>query len=748
MSWEPGPLRLRQKVALGLAIALGLTFRMLQWGHGLPEFLDEAWPFREAWAMWGWDAGRLALDPHRFQHPSLTLYLHFALQQVQYAFGLLTGAWTNKADYFLAYHTDPGALVVAARVMATTFELAGIGAIAWLGERLRPGAGLVAGVVLAISITMLHGVRTIVPDTYMAALSAGALLAMIRHLRDGRKTSLVAAVVLIGLATGAAYPAATLLLPLGVVLFMRRPGRAWLAWPIAAAGAFVVFLATTPYAVLDFHAFVHDVGFVRQLPAAGLGGPAGPRAAFDFGRLLGNLGPVGLVLLPVSLVLTVMHRRERREDIVLWVALAAYALPVFTARIEADRYLIPMLGPAALLACAALMDLAARAPDRWRAVSVALAPAVLVLPLVPYALGGALLRPLSTRVLAARWFEQNTDASPLIVQEAYGAALHTRLRALDMRSHRLFRTASDSARARYLRRPAFHAVQLPFVSVGPGTVVVPDSSGRPVTVRLASQAIEFDQLSYDPRLFEAVDFIVTTDAVGSRFMADSARFAAEAAFYRLLARTCGVAAEFHPGRGAAGPAITIRRVSPAFRAAARAMGPLDPLWWAATLPLSGRRALEDAALPPAARTDGAVRAPNGAAAPWVRVLDHMYASLVRPFAHPMSVYLVELGRDAPARFFARATLEVIPDDVEACLVYTTAAAADGEWADARGVIERTIGRIARDGEPPAALQTEYARILAKTGDGPLAREILESLAARSDPATAARARALIGELKL
>jgi hypothetical protein len=44
------------------------------------------------------------------------------------------------------------------------------------------------------------------------------------------------------------------------------------------------------------------------------------------------------------------------------------------------------------------------------------------------------------------------------------------------------------------------------------------------------------------------------------------------------------------------------------------------------------------------------------------------------------------------------------------------------------------------------LQIEYARILSKTGDTPLAREILESLASRSDPATAAQAREAIAEL--
>jgi hypothetical protein len=110
------------------------------------------------------------------------------------------------------------------------------------------------------------------------------------------------------------------------------------------------------------------------------------------------------------------------------------------------------------------------------------------------------------------------------------------------------------------------------------------------------------------------------------------------------------------------------------------------------------------------------------------------------------VYLTDLGRTGGARLFAAATLEVMPWDIEACLVYTTACAAEGSWSAARHAIERTIAVVARDGEPPAALQLEYGRILARTGDAPLARTILASLAARGDERLAAEVRAVIDEI--
>lgn len=738
----------RARVAFGIAAALivGGIVRGMQIGHGLPEFLEEAWPFREAWAMWGWDSGRLDLNPHRFHYPSLTFYMHLLLQQVQFLIGLASGAWASRADFFLAYHIDPGALVVAARVMGTVLELAGIAAAVWLGERVRPGAGMLAGVGLAISVTMVHAVRAIVPDTAMTAFSMAALLAMLAYLRTGERRALVASAIAIGLATGAKYPAAVLLTPLALVLAMRDGRRALARWALAAAGAFAVFLATTPFALIDLQTFWRDLGFVRQLPGAGhLGRLEGTGAAPGVRTLLANLGPLGALLLPVSLAMTLVRWRERRAELVLWVALAAFAVPVFSARVEADRYLVPVIPLAMLLAACALMDLLDRARGAWRAALAAAAGVVFLAPIWFGAAGRVTSHPVSTQVQAARWFEANVAADEIVVQEAYGATLHTRLRALDMQAHPMYAAASDAMRARYRAIPAFRAVQLPLTTVGPGTVIVPGLGGGEVTVALADHSVEFNHLSYDPRLFADVDWIVTTDAVRGRFMADTMRFAAEAAFYRGLERTTSVVATFTPGPGGAGPQIRIHRATPAFREAVAAMGGLDPLWWAATLPIEGRRRLETQSIPPDARVDGALRTGAGAPAPWVIRLSGMYANLVRPFAHPLSIYHAELGHNESARRLAAATLELMPDDIEACLVFTTACAQDGEWTIARRGIERTLATF-RAAAPPPVLQMEYARILHETGDTPGARSILEALAAARDLEVAEAARAQLGAM--
>jgi hypothetical protein len=733
----PRPFAFRARLALTTVIAFGLVIRLLQLRHGLPEFLEEAWPFREAWGMWGWESGHLDLNPHRFHYPSLTFYLHLALQFLVFAGGRITGAWHSAADFFLAYETDPSALVIAARAMATLADLAGLAAIVWIGERIRPRAGLIAGLGLFASFTLVESVRAIVPDTYMAALAMGALLAMLAYLRHGGRGAFVATTVLIGLATGAKYPAATLLVPFALVLAMRDGRAAWRLWPLAAAGAAAVFFVTTPFALLDPVSFGRDLGFVRQLPGAGhLGRLEGTGAAFDFGVLWRNMR-LGLIALPVSLAITLVQWRRRREEVVLWIALLGFALPVFTATVEAARYMVPVIGIAWLLAAAAAIDLVDRVPARrrWLAEGV-----LIMLPISATVFSLHALRPVdSTQTNALRWFEHNADDSQLIVQEAYGAPLFTRWQALEMRSHPQFERASEAARRRFTERRSWRAVQLPFTTVGPGTVIVQDAAGHDVTVQLAAHSVDFNHLSYDPRLFADVDLIVVTSAVHDRFVADSARFRAATRFYQLLERTARVEARIEAGMDAAGPDITIYRMTPELRAAIEQLGAIDPLWWAATLPLDGRRALETRALPEAARFDGALRLPDGAPAPWVHLLEPMYKGLIRPFAHPMSVYLVELGRDDSAAFFAAATLEVVPDDVEACLVYTTARGALGQWPAARVAIERTLHAVERGGEPPTVLQFEYARILRHTDDVDFARQVLESLSRNSDPGVAAEA---------
>ena len=108
---RPGPW-----VAVAVALALGLRLWHLR--AGLPEFLDEAIPFRYALAMWDGATGRVDWNPHFLQYPSLTLYLNLLLQRAHLALGTWLGWFRGPADYTLAFAVDPTPMVLAARLLA------------------------------------------------------------------------------------------------------------------------------------------------------------------------------------------------------------------------------------------------------------------------------------------------------------------------------------------------------------------------------------------------------------------------------------------------------------------------------------------------------------------------------------------------------------------------------------------------------------------------------------------------------
>jgi hypothetical protein len=113
----------------------------------------------------------------------------------------------------------------------------------------------------------------------------------------------------------------------------------------------------------------------------------------------------------------------------------------------------------------------------------------------------------------------------------------------------------------------------------------------------------------------------------------------------------------------------------------------------------------------------------------VKSLAPMVADRIATLLDPLAVNLAEVGRWPAARSLAAAALAVIPSDIEACLVFTSASGRLGAWGDARAAIDRTLAALAGDGEPPAILRLERAGILEALGEPGGARAELERVAA-------------------
>ena len=725
-----------------LAVAAGLRLWNLR--HGLPDFLDEAIPFRRALAMWDNPGGAVDWNPHFFQYPSLTLYLHLFLQKVLYAVGVGLGTYHTPADFQLAFYVDPTSMVLAARLLHVVADLVTVALMARNAEQVRPGSAAAVALLVGCSPILIEASRAIYTDTIMTTLGVAALERMLAYRREGGNGRLAWAAILVGLAAGAKYPAAVLLLPLAWLVWARERTRVLTLGPAAALLAAAAFLVTTPYALLDRETFVHELTTLRALATGGHLGSLG-QTGFQFYLfgLVAEIGWPGLVLAILGLALGVRRAASRETAVALGLALLGYAAPISMGHAEAKRYLIPVIPLAAAFLVAGLLEIAARVPERRRRLAFA---ALFALAAIPALRAGALAGAVSTddtQIEARKWCEAHLGPEHIVVQEAYGAPLLSRTTWLDLRRSPEYTDASPPWRARLDGRKWYSSVLLPIVVVGNPRVEVKRPGGERVELQIFPHVVDLNQMIYEPRLLAGVDYVVTSGGVRHRFEEDTVRFAVERRFYALLDSAAEAAARIVPRRGAAGPDITIYRLGPRAQAAIARLGPFDPLWWAECVPRSYRETANSLFTREGEEPTLERRHADGRLAPWVRSLKPMVQSRLQPTTHALALECQLHSRFGPARDLAGATLAMVPEDVASCMIFADGAGRAGEWAAARDAIARTISSIARVAEVPPALRYQYAESLARTGDLAGARAELEKVAAASDPVLAEQARSAL-----
>jgi 4-amino-4-deoxy-L-arabinose transferase-like glycosyltransferase len=446
-------------------VLLGLALRLWHVRGALPDFLDEAIPFKTALRMWTGE-GRVDWNPHFFNYPSLTIYLQLLIQGLTMLVGRAFHAYGSLADYLTAYETDPTAMVIAARLVGVAADGVTIACVIRIGERMRRGAGLVAGAVVALAPTMIVTSRSIYTDTVMTAFALAALERLLAWREGGRRASLATATVLAGLAAGSKYPAAVFVVPLAWVLIERRGVRGLGTWALASAAALGVFLVTSPYVALDFHAFRQDFLFESSHMASGHLGSGGRRGfLFQLDTLARDVGWPGLALLAVSLARSIVGPRRGGDRVTLWLFALPLGIAISLARVEAERYLMPVIPIVALLGADAALELLGLVP-RARRLALPLAFALCVAPVVPAGLGAAASGGDDTQAAARRWTEANVTTREVLLREGYTGALLTRARVSKVSASRGFGEAGEAARRRFLSRRAFASVDIPLVVAG------------------------------------------------------------------------------------------------------------------------------------------------------------------------------------------------------------------------------------------------------------------------------------------
>ena len=723
---KPLPLATTQTTALLLLLGFGMALRLGRLGHGLPDFLEEAIPLRVALNMKDVATGKIDWNPHYFNYPSLSIYLHFLVQQGEYLVGLLFRQYRNYADYMLAFTVDPTPMVLAARMVGVLCDAAAIVATFRFCERFGTGPAVAGAFLVASSSALIVTSSSIFSDSLMTALCAWALERMLVWFESGRPRDLIAAGALIGLAAGAKYPAAVLIVPLGFLALRRNGPRAGLRSASLGCGfAAAAFLLTTPFALLDPATFWRDFSFERLHAAGGHFGSLGHASlGFHLRNLLANLGWPGLLLVGLSVGSAVRLPRVRPCAIALWISVAALGVPIAIASIDAERYVIPIVVVGSMLAGLA-----------WHGASLALrerSPAwlssgLLGLVLLPAAFSG--YRALSagtleTQVEARRWCESNMPHDALIVQEGYAGRLPTYLQKQELTKQPMYALASERVRKRVDAIRTYHVVVIPLGVAGRVSARVPVPGRHPIELTLFEHASDLSAVFYDTALLRGVSYVMTSSAVRSRYEADALRYQAEADFYRQLDQTARVVARFRPDAHRMGPEIVVYELA----AEAERMDVVDTLWWTKALPADHcarvARALREAG-PSAAAGDDA----GGDAGACRAMREDLFRTRVEPFTLGLANELAVLDRNAAAQAVARAILATDPWSVDACAIAAVTLGRMGRWSEALAAVRRTVAaRGAADREP--VLDLLRARALGGMGEVDEARREFGAIAAK------------------
>lgn len=735
----------RDLLPLAAILALAALLRLWRLSQGLPDFVEEAIPLRRALEMGGWQAAP-DWNPRFFNYPSLVIYLQLLLLRVQILLGTVGGAFASPVDFWAAFQTDPTRPVVLARTLGLVADLAAVAGAWRLATRLRPGSGAVAALVVALSGILIRTSRLVQVDPFLGAAVAWAVERLIAWQQAGGRGRLAGAVILIGVAAGAKYQGGLLVLPLAWALWTRAGWRGLRWWPALALASLGMFLVTTPYAVLTPRALLSGLGFESGHMAAGhLGSRDRIGLVAAVASLARDLGPVLLAGL-AGFAWPWLRRRagvDRAGVVTLFLSWLVLAAAVAVSRMEAERYLVPLIPLLAAAAAATLAEIGpAFARRRWAPVAAA------VLLLAPLGIQGARAAVRGrehTQVQARRWIEANLDpARTALVLEPYAARLRNPFDDANVARHPAWTRVGAAARDRYLAGRRFLAVELPLLASGQVTVDVTDRTTQaPQRVEVFAHASDANAIYYEPALLAGATHMVVSSGVSDRYLDDPARHPRQGAFYRALQMHADRIADFRPGGGVDGPRITVYRLTDEFHRLVSSARPLDPFWWARAVPATFRSTFDELAVPPAYRCGGEPLCPDGRLAPWVQGLRPVFGDIVEPLLGRLAVGGVALERWNAVRQLAAPMVVMNPGDVRATELYVQACTSLGDLRGAEQALRQALrtSDAARAGE----LRLALAQILYATSRPDEAAVLVqEVLQASRDDALRARAVALLG----
>jgi 4-amino-4-deoxy-L-arabinose transferase-like glycosyltransferase len=360
-------------------------------------------------------------NPHFFDWPSLTIYLHLAAACITFLTGAMRGYWSNL-DQINA--TD---LYLASRSATALLGTATVALTYLAGRRWGTPHALLASALMAVipnHVRGSHYVQTDVPTGFLTTLT---FLLALRANERRTAWAFAHAGFAAGLAASAKYNgliSITLAL-FAVCLSGGTPIRLLQRTLIVCAAAAGAFLLGTPYALLDLPRFLNDYARLAAVFAADRAGEPGWLIYLKHLRIA--LASPALVLAFAGLAAACWHL-VRGPDRVRWVLLVTFPLIYFFVMAGSyqiyGRYMVPIFPFAALLAAIGVMAVVrvlcrTNAPRRLcTAIAMGLVVIVLAGPTTASIASARDLGRVRTVELAYRWITEHVPPGSKIAIEA------------------------------------------------------------------------------------------------------------------------------------------------------------------------------------------------------------------------------------------------------------------------------------------------------------------------------------------
>lgn len=411
---------IKKKYAIIIIILAGLALRVWGLNFGLPYPLhqDEPIVINHALAFGSGD-----FNPHFFVIPPFASYLLFIFYGLFFILGKILGIFAGREDFAIKFFLSPTAFYLIARAVLGVIPS---GVAVWLTYILYKkifgdkGALYAACIVAASFLCVTNGHYAYV-DNMMVVFVLLTYIRLFRAIEEPSLGNYCLSGIFMGLAIATKYNAALLLVSFclthSAINFGHKPARGRIVFNkffwLGIAVCVLAFILANPFSVIDWRFFLESVtGRIRKGYVGWM-----HHLSYSLGQGLGSeLLTIGLT----GIILSLIVEKKFRKWLVFVSFPAAFYLHLAFLSQPFSRYalvLIPFIACwAAFFIYQVLFSFAGNKTHR---VILVIFSAVLLLPTLIKAIKADLLfSAADTRVVSARWIEENIPAGAKIAVDS------------------------------------------------------------------------------------------------------------------------------------------------------------------------------------------------------------------------------------------------------------------------------------------------------------------------------------------